>query len=52
LVFEEKRENESLGIDKSSLKAPIHMDSSLVHPFEETMEVQVQVQEEEEHTMG
>ena len=32
--------------DESTLEGPIHIDSSLVHPFEETMKVQLQIQEE------
>ena len=36
--------------DESSLKAPSQMDSTLVASFEETMEVQVKVQEEEKPT--
>ena len=48
--FNEKRERESLAIDESSLKAPIQMDSTLVPFSKETIELQVQVQEEEEST--
>jgi len=46
LAFDEKMEKESLAMDESSIKAPIQMDSSLVPPFEETIEVLVQVKEE------
>ena len=35
-----------MAIDDSSLRAPIQMDSILVSCFEETIKVQVQVQEE------
>jgi len=39
-------------MDESSVKTPIQTNSTLVPSFEETMEVQVQVQKEEEPSMG
>ena len=39
LVFDEKRERESLAIDESSLKALTQMDSTLAHSFDETIGV-------------
>jgi len=46
LGFDEKREKETLVIDKSPLKAHIQIDSLLVPLSEETIEVQVQVKQE------
>ena len=45
-VFMRKGEKESPAMDESSLKSPIQMYSLLIPPFEETMEVQVQVKED------
>jgi len=41
-----------LAKDKSSLKAPIQMDSTLVPSFKGTTEAKVQVKKEEEPSMG
>jgi len=47
-----RKDRESLAIDGSSLKAHIQMDSTLVPSTKETMVVQIQVQKEEEPSMG